>query len=251
MENEVVSVVEKVPAVVDSQYTNLIAIAVEKGTDINQLEKLMDLEDRWDKKRTKKLYLAAMSGFQSSIPVIQKKGHADYGVKNGTQGAKYDYAKLEDITEGIKPMLKANGLSYDWDTSVEGGIITVTCTMSHEEGFSKSTSMSSNPDSSGGKNGIQQTASAISYMKRYTLSNIGGITVGGYDDDAQSVIDAPDHTEVEECDEEFFNTSFQKWEQQVLVNNKEPIQLIGFLRSKGLVFSKDQENKILNIGVVA
>jgi len=61
--------------------------------------------------------------------------------------------------------------------------------MSHIGGHSKSSTMTSTPDQSGNKVGVHQIASARSYLKRYTLLDVAGVTVGGEDDDAQEYIE--------------------------------------------------------------
>jgi hypothetical protein len=45
--------------------------------------------------------------------------------------------------------------------------------------------MSAPPDASGGKNTIQQIASTVTYLQRYTLLAITGVATKGQDDDAR------------------------------------------------------------------
>jgi len=168
-------------AVQQDQYMGLIQMAVEKGADINQLEKLMDLQDRYEAKNARKSFFGALSIFQSSTPTIKKTGLASFKTKAGK--TEYSYAKLEDIARVIRPSLKEAGLSYRYEQGSDNQLMTVTCIVTHKEGHQEKTSMSAFADQSGSKNQIQQIASTISYLRRYTLTGALGITVGDEDDD--------------------------------------------------------------------
>jgi len=164
-------------AVQQDQYMGLIQMAVEKGADINQLEKLMDLQDRFEAKNAKKAFFNALSIFQSMTVTIKKTGLASFPTKDNGR-TEYTYAKLEDIARVIRPSLKEAGLSYRYEQSSDNNLMTVACIVTQKEGHQERTSMSAFADSSGRKNQIQQIASTISYLRRYTLTGALGITVG-------------------------------------------------------------------------
>ena len=152
----------------------LLQMAVEQGADIDKLEKLMALQDRWEKSQAEKAFNQAMSDFSANLPTIEKTVyvkhfdgyHADIGVM----------AKM--IREAMAP----HGLSFRWNTE-QGDKITVTCVVKHRGGHSESTPLSSSPDKSGGKNDIQAIGSAVKYLERYTLEAATGIVASGADDD--------------------------------------------------------------------
>ena len=125
--------------VIQDPYINLITIAVEKDYEITKLERLLALQTQWEDRQARKEYLAALSRFQTSVPVIAKNGFADFGPGK----ASYSYGKLEDVVDGIKLHLSENGLSYSWRTAVENGVITVTCILAHSGGHAESTTFSS------------------------------------------------------------------------------------------------------------
>jgi len=52
----------------------LLQIAVEKGLDVSNLEKLMDLEDRWEAKQAKMAFNNAFSKFQAEGPLSLVSG---------------------------------------------------------------------------------------------------------------------------------------------------------------------------------
>lgn len=166
-------------AIQENQYMGLIQLAIEKGADIDKLEKLMDLQDRYESKNARKAFFIALSKFQSELPIIQKRGNVSFNQTN------FDFARIEDIAKAIKPFLVTNGLSYRFEMSSDNGFFKVICIVNHIEGHEERSEMEALADSSGKKNGIQQIASTQSYLKRYTMTAALGIVVGGEDDDAQ------------------------------------------------------------------
>ena len=159
----------------------LIEMAVSANADIDKLEKLLDLQTKWEAGQSRKEFLDSMAAFQSSLPTIKKLKSADFG----SGKAKYKYASLDDISEQIKPFLQQFGLSYRFEQKMEDGIIFVKCIVSHKSGHQESCGMASTPDASGGKNNIQQSASAITYLRRYTLTGALGIATADEDIDGR------------------------------------------------------------------
>ena len=96
------------------------------GANLHQLEKLLLLKERWDAAQAKKSFLAAISRFQSQIPVIQKKKQVGYTGKSG-QLVGYKYAELSEIDDAIKGPMLANGLSKRWELGEDAENIICTC----------------------------------------------------------------------------------------------------------------------------
>ena len=188
--SELVTQEQSLLPVIAQPNMRLIEIAVEKGADITQLEKLMDLQERYEANQAKKDFNEAMSKFQSLLPTIEKSGIVDYTTNKGR--TYYDYAKLEDIAKAIRPALKETGLSYRFSQSQNQGWITVTCIVTHAGGHSETSELTSQPDISGGKDPLKAIASAISYLRRYTLTGSLSIVVGGEDDDGGNHEEAVD-----------------------------------------------------------
>jgi hypothetical protein len=139
------------------------------------------LQTKWDAEISRKSYLQAMSSFQAELPVIKKQKSADFGPGK----AKYKYASLDDIAEQIRPHMEAHGISYRFEQSMENGIISVTCIASHKDGHAERCTMVASPDASGGKNNIQQSASTVTYLRRYTLTGALGIVTADEDIDGR------------------------------------------------------------------
>lgn len=226
----------------EQPHMRLIEIAVSKGADIVQLERLMDLQERYEAAQSKKIFNEAMSQFQSALPVIEKKGVVDYTSPKGRTF--YQYAKLEDIAQAIRPALKQSGLSYRFNQQQDGNFIKVTCTVTHKSGHSESSSLTGNPDLSGGKDQMKALASTVSYLRRYTLTGLLGIVVGGEDDDAGGYNDAP----VNCYPDEDFKKSFPNWERAILNGKKTPDQIVEAGNKQGITFSENQLQAIYNTG---
>ncbi|MHA4915470.1 ERF family protein, partial [Enterococcus faecium] len=81
----------------------------------------------------------------------------------------YKHAELSDVTDAIGPAMAKHQLSFRWDIHQNSGSITVDCIVMHVMGHSEKVTMTGQPDASGKKNAIQQQASTITYLQRYTL----------------------------------------------------------------------------------
>lgn len=152
----------------------LLSIAVDQGADLDRLEKLMELQQRWEETEARKEFIRAMTAFRSSVGNITKDKKAHNS----------NYASLAHTLDSIKDKLSENGLSHTWKTEQhENQLITVTCCVTHQMGHQECTSMSANPDGSGSKNAIQAIGSTVSYLQRYTLFAILGLASTEDDND--------------------------------------------------------------------
>jgi hypothetical protein len=174
-----------VPATRQATPLALLEMAISKGVDTEQLSKLMDLQERWEDRLSKKAFNNALSGFLCEVPEIKKSGMVGYKTQKG-ELVGYTHAKLEDVAKAVNPLLGKFGLSYRWVQNQEGQNITVTCVVSHEDGYSEQTSLTATPDISGKKNPIQSLGSTLSYLMRYTVLSALGLTVSDDDDGAGS-----------------------------------------------------------------
>lgn len=164
---------------------DLLAQAVEKGADLDKLEKLMDLQDRWESKQARKAFLSAMSQFQSLVPEIKKLKTVDFVGKQGGR-VHYNYASLDIIAKQIRGPLQECGLSYRYQTENLDTGVKVTCVVSHKDGHSEENSIASSLDTSGNKNAIQQVGSTMTYLQRYSLIGALGISTAEDDNDGQT-----------------------------------------------------------------
>lgn len=158
---------------------DLLQQAIDQGLDLEKLQKLMDMQEQWEKKLAKKSFFKALSAFQAMCPVIKKNKMAQ--IKSDKGSYSYKYAELGNVEAQIKVAMEKCELTKRWEISEEGALLKVTCLITHIDGHTETTEMKAEKDSSGGKNNIQQKASTITYLKRYTL--LGGLGISTADED--------------------------------------------------------------------
>jgi hypothetical protein len=164
---------------------DLLQIAISNpAVGIDGLQKLMELEERYQARQARAAFYEAMSSFQADAPRIDKSSMVDYTSKNGR--TQYSFAGLGTIANAIRPAMRENGLSYRHEIKTTPQSIEVTCVITHSMGHSERTSMSGPMDTSGSKNQIQAAGSTVTYLQRYTLTAALGLTADA-DDDAQSI----------------------------------------------------------------
>lgn len=180
--------------VVSATPAELLRIAIESGADLDRLEKLMALQERYEAKEAKRAYDAAFAAFKAEAVAIIKGRKVTDGPLKGKS-----YAELHDVVNAVTPALSKHGLSSSWKlTQDTKDWMEVTCYLRHVGGHEESVSMGGPPDAGGAKNAIQARASTKTYLERYTLKAITGLSEQEDDDDG--------------------NQSGQSFEGQALVN---------------------------------
>lgn len=164
----------------------LIEMAITSGADIDKLERLMQLQERYDAKNAKSSFTQALGMFQANCPAIKKlkKGHNS------------KYAPLEDIISQVKEALFNSGMCYSFSQKQAENQIEVSCHLSHIDGHTETVSMRSEADKSGNKQAIQAIASTVTYLRRYTFTGVTGIVPCDEDSDGR-IEEAKD---VEQCE---------------------------------------------------
>lgn len=174
---------------------HMLQMAVSQNADLDKLEKLMALQERWEANEARKAFTKALSDFKAIGVSIDKDKHVKYG------NTEYNHATLGNICNIIGAELSKFGLSYRWNTEQNEGKVKVTCILMHILGHSESVSLESGADSSGSKNAIQAIGSTVSYLQRYTLLAITGTATQEQDDDGAkfSLKDIMDEGKLCEC----------------------------------------------------
>lgn len=172
--------VTRTPATVTPM--DLVQIAVQQGADIDKLGKLLDLQLRWEADQARKAFVAAMTEFKNHPPAINKNKEVDFTSAKGR--THYKHATLDNVSSIIGEALAAVGISHRWAVEqLEGGMIRVTCVLTHKQGHSESVFLQASRDESGNKNNIQAVGSTVTYLQRYTLLSATGMAVKDQDDD--------------------------------------------------------------------
>lgn len=153
----------------------MISIAVEKGADVDQLTKLMELQERYEANEARKAFVKAMNDFKANPPDIFKNKDVAYG------NTAYSHATLDHVAKQITEAMSNHGLSFRWDIE-QNGQVAVTCVLMHQMGHMERVTLSAPADDSGKKNAIQSIGSTITYLQRYTLLAATGLAAKGDDD---------------------------------------------------------------------
>lgn len=161
---------------------SMIERAVEKGADVAMIEKLMELQERHEKHLGRRAFDQAIAAAKAEIPAIKKNRKVDFTSAKGRTN--YAYEDLAEVSRTVDPILSKNGLSYRYRTSQEARTVTVTCILSHRDGYNEETTLSAAADDSGNKNHIQAVGSTVTFLQRYTLKLALGLAASE-DDDAR------------------------------------------------------------------
>lgn len=152
------------------QPMRLMEVAIQNNTSVDNLERLMEMQQKWDANEAKKAFNRALTEFQAKCPSIKKM----------KQGHNYKYAPLSDIITQIKAPLMDAGLSYRFEQDHKNGI-SVKCVVTHVDGHKEETVMEADADTTGSKNAVQAIGSTVTYLQRYTL--IGALGIATADED--------------------------------------------------------------------
>lgn len=159
--------------------------AINANVDLAKIEKMIELQQKWDAMEARKAYTRAMAAFKKDSPEIFKDKEVGFTSQKTGGKTSYSHATLGNVTSKINAALSVHGLSAGWTTEQKEKIIIVTCKITHEMGHSESTSLTAYPDDSGNKNSIQAIGSTITYLERYTILALTGLATHDQDDDGK------------------------------------------------------------------
>lgn len=172
-------------ATIEQTPLSIIGQAVERGADVATLEKLMDLQERYEANQGRKLYAEAMHACQQQMPSIVRD-------KQNTH-TKTSYATLEQVQRAARPVYSANGFSLSYgeaDCPVSTMKRTV-CDVRHTGGHCERYHIDLPIDGIGAAgratsmNAVQGAISTTSYGQRRLLCMIFNITLSDEDDDGE------------------------------------------------------------------
>lgn len=227
----------------ESSPFGMMLTALGRGASLDLVESAMKLQERWEANEARKAFVKAMADFKAEPLEIFKRKHVGYTTKDG-DFVGYKHAELSHITDVVVPAMARHGLSHRWDLQQGSGRIVVICTITHRLGHSESVSLDGSPDSSGKKNSIQQVASTITYLQRYTLLAATGLATkddadddgrGGEGDDSGDQGDnsrKQQRTELATYPKAQFDANLPKWREVIAAGRKTPDQIISMAQTK-------------------
>lgn len=166
-----------------SQLERTIEVALKNNASLDQLQQLLQMQERVMEIEARQAFVEAMSQFKLNPPEILKTKLVDFATKNNGRTT-YMHEELGEICELIVKGLAEVGISHRWKPHREDGMFGVSCVLTHRQGHEQDDgAMWAPADTSGGKNTIQSMASTTKYLERYTLLMATGLAPKGMDDD--------------------------------------------------------------------
>ena len=161
-----------------------------KNVPIETVERLFALQERHDDRRAQIEFNVAMNHVQQEIEPVRRLG------KNKSNNS--TYARLEDISRSVDPVLVRNGFSRSMNTqeSSKPDHFKAILVLRHVGGHSESFSLEVPIDDAGmsdkrNKTKIQGAVSSFSYAERVLLSRACGVQITD-DQDGNRVNTAPE-----------------------------------------------------------
>jgi hypothetical protein len=161
-------------APIDRTLHPLIAQLAAGNIDPTTIGKMMDLQERHEKREAEKAFNVAMLALKGEMPsIIARDATVSYG--EGKSATHYTHATLAGAMEAVTPHLSRHGFSLAWVTSNATSAVRVTARLTHVAGHHEETSLEAPPDTKGGKQGAMAIASAVTMLQRYTALLLLGI----------------------------------------------------------------------------
>ena len=160
-----------------STLIDLLRAAVDKGADVATLERLAKLYEAAEENEKKKEFYSALAEAKAKLrPIIKDQSISLSG------GKSIKFESMAAIAEAVDPVLADAGLFYTFPDADEliaavDNKISVTCRLSHRNGYSIQSTRSAPPDVGQNRNAVQAMGSTLTYLQRYTLKAVLGLAV--------------------------------------------------------------------------
>lgn len=185
---------------------DLMLRAMSQGANLEQVEKMMDLQERWERREAEKAFREDFAAFRGENVIIPKTKHVDRG-----RGGSFNQAEYDQVCGRLSPALSRHGFGFRHDqrfgvrrVMAEGvendvGWVWVTCHLEHRKGHTERLELEGPPGDLSVNTPTQNMQTTASYLKRQSLLAITGTATGGEDDEAtMRGIDATGATEAED-----------------------------------------------------
>lgn len=155
---------------------------LQAGGNLDQLDRMMDLQDRWEANEARKAFVSDMAAFKKNPPEILKDKHVSFTTQKGTTA--YDHATIGNVCDQIIKAAADHGFSHRWVPSRgEHGELIITCEVTHRLGHVELTTLEGPRDDSGTKNVLQANQSTRTYLQRHSLLMAFGFATKDQPDD--------------------------------------------------------------------
>jgi hypothetical protein len=176
----------------------LLKVAIEKGTDIATLERLVQLAKDVRAEQAKAAYNEAMAEFHKRCPAIFKTSKAVISTRGGGSFS-YKFASLDELNKRVLPVMASVGLTVSYRIAQKPESVTSVCRITHALGHFEESGpiempiviMSGEDGKTVGANPAQCVGIAMSYARRYSFLAITGLAAQDEDKDGQPSIEEP------------------------------------------------------------
>lgn len=193
-----VSIVEPVSSE-SAEVMGALIKAVADGRDVATIEKLVDLNERFLDRASKKLFAVDFVRMKPHLKRVENK-HFNSQTKS-------KYAKLEDINKEVDPILEQFGFSTSTKIVNQNDTgVTVRAELWHKDGHIEDTEITMPLDRTGiagtvNKTGPHALASSIKYARRVAICALLNISTGdGEDNDGNAEAETVDTEKAAEID---------------------------------------------------
>jgi hypothetical protein len=187
---------------------SLIEAAITQGVDTDKLEKLLELQERWERNEERKEARRAEIAFSEAMATCQAECQAVVA-KHYNKQTESKYADLFDMDLAIRPVYTRHGFSLSFGTSRSEmeKHVHVYCDVRHKNGHTCRYEDDFPIDDAGikgtiNKTPIQAKGSTTSYAQRYLTKGIFNIVVQGEDNDGNGAGDPINETQLAALDAE-------------------------------------------------
>ncbi len=156
---------------------SLVRLAIDKGVDVEVLERLVALQERVTDRNARIEFFGALKAFQDNCPELHKSKTAQIATRSGSNYS-YTYAPLDVIAKTVRPHLHTEGLSYSWTTEPGDNVnvLNVVCVLRHVDGHEERATFPVPTDTSAAMSAAQKSGAALTYGQRMSLVSVLGLT---------------------------------------------------------------------------
>lgn len=214
----------------------IVQMAMKGKFDIAQLDKLIDVQEKFEKIRAEKEFNIAFAKFKKTAPIISKDSRVNFTSSKGVTD--YKHASLAGLMKVVTPLLADQGLAIYWIPGNEKGNVTITAVLVHELGHSVNATLSAPPDTTGNKNSLQAVNSTVTYLERYVTFALLGMASAEDNDgqgDTTQTLDYITPDQVENLNFEIDNTQRQNDELTKVICDAYKVPSLQHILSKDFV----------------
>lgn len=190
-------------ALSDGSPAAMMLKALQQGANLEQIEKMMELQERWEKREAEKTFREDFAAFRGENIIIAKTKFVDRG-----RGGSFTQAEYDEVCRKLSPALSRHGFGFRhtqkfgtrrvMTDGVENdvGWVWVTCFLEHRKGHAETLELEGPPGELSVNTPAQNMQTTASYLKRQSLLALTGTATGGEDNEndmrKRSDTDVPD-----------------------------------------------------------